>query len=175
MFNVNKEKCIGCSQCVKDCPVSAISLNENKAEINNTTCFKCGHCIAICPVEAVSTDDYNMEEVIPYDKAKFTVDAENLLNFIKFRRSTRRFKNQKVEKEMCTFHPSFNYEDFIEGYKPSFKDSISQFSLTDGVFTFDYTTPEVPPGKKIHATLTIIMGENKKYNAMRVDIPLIIY
>ena len=33
MFNVNKEKCIGCSQCVKDCPVSAISLNENKAEI----------------------------------------------------------------------------------------------------------------------------------------------
>ena len=53
MFNVNKEKCIGCSQCVKDCPVSAISLNENKAEINNTTCFKCGHCIAICPVEAV--------------------------------------------------------------------------------------------------------------------------
>ena len=40
-----------------------------------------------------------MEEVIPYDKAKFTVDAENLLNFIKFRRSTRRFKNKKVEKE----------------------------------------------------------------------------
>ena len=68
MFNVNKEKCIGCSQCVKDCPVSAISLVDNKAEINNERCFKCSHCIAICPVEAVSTDDYNMEEVIPYDK-----------------------------------------------------------------------------------------------------------
>ena len=51
----------------------------------------------------------------------------------------------------------------------------TNISLTDGVFTFDYTTPEVPPGKKIHETLTIIMGENKKYNAMRVDIPLIIY
>ena len=99
MFNVNKEKCIGCSQCVKDCPVSDISLVDNKAEINNERCFKCGHCIAICPVEAVSTDDYNMEEVIPYDKAKFTVDAENLLNFIKFRRSVRRFKNKEVEKE----------------------------------------------------------------------------
>ena len=46
MFNVNKEKCIGCSQCVKDCPVSAISLVDNKAEINNERCFKCGHCIA---------------------------------------------------------------------------------------------------------------------------------
>ena len=33
--------------------------------------------------------------------------------------------NKKVEKEMCTFHPSFNYEDFIEGYKPSFSAIIS--------------------------------------------------
>ena len=99
MFSVNKEKCIGCSQCVKDCPVSAISLVNNKAEINNERCFKCGHCIAICPVEAVSTDDYNMEDVIPYDNDSFTVEADNLLNFIKFRRSVRRFKDKEVEKE----------------------------------------------------------------------------
>ena len=99
MFNVNKEKCIGCSQCIKDCPVSTISLVDNKAEINNERCFKCGHCIAICPVEAVSTDDYNMEEVIHYDKESFSVEADNLLNFIKFRRSVRRFKDKEVEKE----------------------------------------------------------------------------
>ena len=99
MFRVNKEKCIGCSQCVKDCPVSTISLVDNKAEINNERCFKCGHCIAICPVEAVSTDDYNMEDVIPYDNDSFTVEADNLLNFIKFRRSVRRFKDKEVEKE----------------------------------------------------------------------------
>lgn len=60
-------------------------------------------------------------------------------------------------------------------YKINNKTIKTNISLTDGVFTFDYTTPEVPPGKKIHETLTIIMGENKKYNAMRVDIPLIIY
>lgn len=99
MFSVNKEKCIGCSQCVKDCPVSTISLVDNKAEINNERCFKCGHCIAICPVEAVSTDDYNMEDVIPYDNDSFTVEADNLLNFIKFRRSVRRFKDKEVEQE----------------------------------------------------------------------------
>ena len=33
MFNVNKEKCIGCSQCVKDCPVSAISLVDKESRI----------------------------------------------------------------------------------------------------------------------------------------------
>ena len=100
MFSVNKEKCIGCSQCVKDCPVSTISLVDNKAEINNERCFKCGHCIAICPVEAVSTDDYNMEDVIPYDNDSFTVEADNLLNFIKFRRSVRRFKDNEVREKL---------------------------------------------------------------------------
>lgn len=100
MFNVNRDRCIACMQCIRDCPVKVITLTEGKAEIHNEGCIKCGHCIAICPVEAVSTDDYNMDEVIPYDKKSFSVDADILLNFIKFRRSVRRFKNKPVEKEL---------------------------------------------------------------------------
>lgn len=99
MFKVNRDKCIGCGQCIKDCPVKVISLKDNKAEIDNSRCIKCGHCIAVCPVEAVSTDDYNMEEVKPYNKESFSIDPDNLLNFIKFRRSVRRFKDSKVEKD----------------------------------------------------------------------------
>ncbi|WP_294404851.1 nitroreductase family protein [uncultured Clostridium sp.] len=99
MFKVNKDICIGCGQCVKDCPTKTISMVDGKAEIDNSRCIKCGHCVAICPVAAVSTDDYNMDEVKPFDKESFAVDADNLLNFIKFRRSVRRFKNKEVEKE----------------------------------------------------------------------------
>ena len=99
VFKVNRDKCIGCGQCIKDCPVKVISLKDNKAEIDNSRCIKCGHCIAVCPVEAVSTDDYNMEEVKPYNKESFSIDPDNLLNFIKFRRSVRRFKDSKVEKD----------------------------------------------------------------------------
>ena len=99
MFNINRDKCIACMQCIKDCPTQVISLVEGKAEINNTGCIKCGHCVAICPVEAVSTDDFDMNEVIPYDKETFSVDPENLMNFMKFRRSVRRFKDKEVEKE----------------------------------------------------------------------------
>ena len=99
MFNVDKEKCIACKQCINDCPVSDITLEENKANIKNKSCIKCGHCIAICPTKAVSTSDYNMDEVIEYNNEDFKVDADNLLNFIKFRRSVRSFKNKKVEKE----------------------------------------------------------------------------
>ena len=99
VFKVNKDICIGCGQCVKDCPTRTISMVDGKAEIDNSRCIKCGHCVAICPVAAVSTDDYNMDEVKPFDKESFAVDADNLLNFIKFRRSVRRFKNKEVEKE----------------------------------------------------------------------------
>ncbi|MGL4403487.1 MAG: nitroreductase family protein [Fusobacteriaceae bacterium] len=99
MFKVNTEKCIGCGLCVKDCFVKDIEMTDGKAEIKNIRCFKCGHCIAICPVDAVSTDEYDMNDVIEYDKDSFTVNADNLLNFIKFERTIRNFKNQDVENE----------------------------------------------------------------------------
>ena len=35
MFKVDREKCIACKQCIKDCPVRVISLQEGKAYINN--------------------------------------------------------------------------------------------------------------------------------------------
>ena len=68
MFNVNREKCVACTQCIKDCPVSDILLKDSKAYIKNESCIKCGHCIAICPTKAVSTNDYNMDDVIEYNK-----------------------------------------------------------------------------------------------------------
>lgn len=99
MFFVDREKCIACMQCIKDCPTADIILKEGKAHVKNEACIKCGHCIAICPVEAVATDDYDMSEVIPYDKESFTIEADRLMRFIQFRRSIRRFKDKKVEKD----------------------------------------------------------------------------
>lgn len=34
----------------------------------------------------------------------------------------------------CTFHPSYGYEDFIEGYRPTAAEGALQFSLHDGIF-----------------------------------------
>jgi len=100
MFQVDRETCIACMQCIKDCPTKVITLEEGKAEIHNDRgCIKCGHCLAVCPVYAISTDDYDMDEVIPYEKEKFEIDPDQLLRFIKFRRSVRRFKEKPVEEE----------------------------------------------------------------------------
>jgi len=99
MMIINYEKCIGCGQCVKDCFARDIEMLDGKAKINNVTCIKCGHCIAICPKDAVSTDEYNMEDVKNYNKNDFSIDADNLLNFIKFRRSIRQYKDKEVEDD----------------------------------------------------------------------------
>ncbi|MFW6238461.1 MAG: AAA family ATPase [Halanaerobiales bacterium] len=43
-------------------------------------------------------------------------------------------KEIALEDEFVTFHPSFSYEDFIEGYRPVSKEGILDFHLEDGVF-----------------------------------------
>ena len=100
MMIVNEDKCIGCKKCIYDCPTSTIIYNERKkAYIENERCINCGHCIAICPTAAVYSDSLDMSEVEPYNEEKFSVNPENLLNFIKFRRSTRHFQDKPLEKE----------------------------------------------------------------------------
>lgn len=100
MIIVDKEKCIGCELCKNDCTINEIEMIDNKAYIKNKNCFKCGHCIAICPKNAVYSEDYNMDDVKEYNKEEFDIEPENLLNFIKFRRTIRKFKDKDVENEL---------------------------------------------------------------------------
>lgn len=99
MMNVSSEKCVGCGLCVKDCFPGDIKIVDGKARIRNVRCMKCGHCIAVCPKGAVSTDEYSMEEVKDYNEAEFKIETDTLLNFIKFRRTTRQFKDKDIETE----------------------------------------------------------------------------
>jgi nitroreductase/NAD-dependent dihydropyrimidine dehydrogenase PreA subunit len=99
MIVIDGVKCIGCGRCIRDCFPSDIELKEKQAVPKNEACNLCGHCIAVCPVNAVSMNDYDMKEVKEYEKDSFAVSSENLLNFIKFRRSVRYFQNRQVERE----------------------------------------------------------------------------
>lgn len=98
MIQINQEKCIACGQCSNDCIAANIEMVSNKAIVKRDTCLLCGHCIAVCPQGAVTMDDYPMSEVKEYTK-DFIIEPEQLLNFIKFRRSVRHFKEEPVEDE----------------------------------------------------------------------------
>ena len=96
MINLDRELCIGCGACAADCNLNNIILIDGKAKVTGAGCFRCGHCIAVCPVNAVTLLEHDMSEVIEYDEEAFSIDPERLLNFIKFRRSKRRFTKEKV-------------------------------------------------------------------------------
>ena len=48
------DECVGCGSCAGQCPVSAISDNGGKYEIDASTCVSCGACAGQCPVGAIT-------------------------------------------------------------------------------------------------------------------------
>jgi len=78
MISINKENCIGCELCVHDCQCSDIKIENEKAVPLNNVCLSCGHCVAICPQNAVSLNEYDMDEVIEYNKDTFYINPESV-------------------------------------------------------------------------------------------------
>ena len=56
-YVVNDEDCIGCTICVRKCPVGAISMKGSKAVIDSNKCINCGICASACPVKAIYKTD----------------------------------------------------------------------------------------------------------------------
>ena len=98
MIQVNENKCIGCGLCAEDCVGRAIAVEDGKAVVKNE-CIQCGHCVAICPVNAVEIPDYDMDDVEEYNKETFELNPENILHAIKYRRSVRDYKPEKVSED----------------------------------------------------------------------------
>jgi NAD-dependent dihydropyrimidine dehydrogenase PreA subunit len=56
---IDIEKCIGCEECVKFCPVNAIEMEGDHAGVNQNLCTECGNCfrVEVCPVDAIVRND----------------------------------------------------------------------------------------------------------------------
>ena len=90
---IDSAKCIGCGQCVRECILGTLRLADGKAKVCKKYCMKCGHCFSICPTGAISMDNSGR----PAENAVTDcISGENMLAFMKSRRSIRRFTEEKV-------------------------------------------------------------------------------
>lgn len=51
------DNCQDCYKCVRECPVKAIQIEDNKAYIIEERCIYCGHCTQVCPTGAKKIRD----------------------------------------------------------------------------------------------------------------------
>lgn len=91
---LDKEKCMGCINCIKRCPTEAIRVRDRKAQIIAERCIDCGQCIRVCPhhakkaiydsIDVLSNYKYTIALPAPALYAQFNHldDVEIVLNAI---------------------------------------------------------------------------------------------
>ena len=111
---IDEESCTACKQCMQVCIRDNIIVDDFAVE-TGSNCFECGHCMAICKQKAITLKSYEGKEdrIQDYNPRELPVEYDDLLQFLKQRRSIRWFKNKKIDKE--------TFDKLFEGayYSPS--------------------------------------------------------
>ena len=68
---LNKEKCHGCTNCLRHCPTEAIRVRHGKAKILKERCIDCGECVRVCQSHAkyVASDKFDILSNYKYNVA----------------------------------------------------------------------------------------------------------
>lgn len=96
-WRVDETRCVGCGECVAECPVGIIRVRDGVAAIlphRHKACLRCQHCLAVCPVGAFSVDGVDPDACPPVGELPPPEAVERLL---RQRRSCRRFRPERVE------------------------------------------------------------------------------
>ena len=95
-FIVDKELCIKCGLCAKDCPQGALEMDEFPV-LDEELCFECSHCLAVCPTGALSILGKSPNDSTLLEKN--TPTADQMETLIKGRRSVRYYRDENVAPE----------------------------------------------------------------------------
>jgi Na+-translocating ferredoxin:NAD+ oxidoreductase RNF subunit RnfB len=74
---LDRERCIGCTTCIKKCPTEAIRVRKGKASIIAERCIDCGECIRTCPNGAKKAVSDELSMIKGY-RLKIAVPAPTL-------------------------------------------------------------------------------------------------
>lgn len=135
IIQVNKDKCIKCGACADVCPKYVIEIGTNgPQEKTPNTCVQCGHCVAVCPTSAIDNQYAPLDKQV-YIKNNHSFDEKNVYEFIRSRRSTRCYKQDRVPKDtilklldIARFAPTGGNSQGISYLVISDKEKLKQIS-----------------------------------------------
>ncbi len=95
-ITVDSSKCISCGECTKECHRHLLVSRRADMSSDGVECICCFHCYAVCPHQAIQLTG-TIPVLSQETNGDATIDESQLLHFLAFRRSIRRFKAQEVE------------------------------------------------------------------------------
>ncbi len=102
-LTIDRDLCRQDGLCAAECPTQVIQFKGpgNYPELipeAETMCLRCGHCVAVCSHGALDHAAVPVADCPPIDKA-LAVSEDQAVQFLRSRRSVRRFKDRPVEPE----------------------------------------------------------------------------
>lgn len=124
---LDKDRCKGCTNCIKRCPTEAIRVRDGKAKIIKEKCIDCGECVRVCPYHAkvVVTDDIGMMENYKY---KIALPAPSLYG---------QFKDMTIGDILTSLQSC----GFDEVFEVAYAADIVSYITRNIVKTKDYKRP----------------------------------
>jgi nitroreductase/NAD-dependent dihydropyrimidine dehydrogenase PreA subunit len=103
LLQIDRERCQRDGICADVCPALVITLAEDHGypalvQDGAERCIRCGHCVAVCPHGALSHAAMAAADCPAIDKAQMP-DAAQMKQFLRARRSIRRYKKDPLDRE----------------------------------------------------------------------------
>ena len=100
LLNIDESKCKQDGICAQECPFGLIALSSKDAypaipKAAEAACIVCGHCVAVCPHGALNHARIPVEKSPPISK-ELAISQEQAVQFLRSRRSIRRYKDKPV-------------------------------------------------------------------------------
>ena len=102
LLTFDENKCKKDGFCARECSAAVIHFSENGVPsmppAEEARCMDCGHCVAVCPHDALRHARIT-EPFSPAIQPSLVIDAAQAEQFLRSRRSVRRYQAKTVEKE----------------------------------------------------------------------------
>lgn len=66
VVNYTLNSCVKCLKCIRACPVSALSMHENRISIDHSRCINCAQCISTCHSKGLLAHGSTLEDLANY-------------------------------------------------------------------------------------------------------------